>query len=144
MFIRNSVHEKSHGIRRNSAGILANSARNTEQTEVKKTDGIPCRRNSVDTLQLCTLSGREDDCGYLLVLHTGDQCLFIFRFCRHLLFNIFPYLLSTVQPHYQHFCINRRRESNRSLSLTICQHYQCTEVKCDEQDKNPQNIITKL
>ena len=35
---------------RNSAGILTTSARNTEQTEVKKTDGIPCRRNSVDTL----------------------------------------------------------------------------------------------
>ncbi len=44
-----SVHEKSHGIRRNSAGIFANTARNTEQTEVKKTDGIPW------TPQLCTL-----------------------------------------------------------------------------------------
>jgi hypothetical protein len=31
-------------------GILANYARNTEKTEVKKTDGIPFRRNSVDTL----------------------------------------------------------------------------------------------
>ncbi len=45
--------EIPHGIRRNSAGILANSARNTELTEVKKTDGIPCRRNSVDTLGVC-------------------------------------------------------------------------------------------
>ena len=52
---------KNHGIReilskyalRNSAkfrGILGNFARNTEETEVQKTYGIPCRRNYVDTL----------------------------------------------------------------------------------------------
>jgi hypothetical protein len=44
---------------RNSAkfrGVLGNSARNTEETEVQKTYGISCRRNSVDTLLLLLLS----------------------------------------------------------------------------------------
>jgi hypothetical protein len=61
--IRNFVYENNHGIREilsnyatwNFAkfrGILANFARNTEVTEVQKTDGIPCWRNSVDILDV--------------------------------------------------------------------------------------------
>jgi hypothetical protein len=38
-------------------GIVSNFARNTEETEVQKTYGIQCRRNSVDTLYRGSHSG---------------------------------------------------------------------------------------
>ncbi len=60
------------------------------------------------------MGGREDSYCWVLIWDSGDRGLFIFQFCRRLLFNVFPFPLSTDKL-LGVFHVNRRFAPNCSV-----------------------------